>query len=195
MQADQPDARPVSLSRRDALRRLGVLAAGLAAACTPARIILKTYPETFERDGDPTDGVLRTFVTTIVPGAPEDDPNLVRAFGDTYYPFAPYRAFFAADLCRRAARFGTDAFDRLTVAQRAAVIQEGLRADFATRKLYTGAIYLAQIATYAGIYDDEGGASLIGFEGRHRYRGPEFLTYPDPDRFLARAASADGNPA
>ncbi|HXF95114.1 MAG TPA: hypothetical protein VNI61_03320 [Gemmatimonadales bacterium] len=183
------------LGRREALRRLGVLAAGLAVGCTPLRIVLKTYPDGFDRDLDLGERVLRAFVTAVVPGVPADDPDLVRVFSDPYYPFARYRAFFASDLCRRAEeRFGTEAFDRLTLEQRTAVIRDGLGADATTRKLYTGAVFLAQIATYGAIYDDARGQPLIGFEGRYRFRGFADLTYPDPERFLARSLSGDGNP-
>ena len=183
-----------TLSRRQALRHIGLLAAGLAVGCMPLRIVLKAYPEDFETDPALTDRILRAFVITVIPAAPADDPDLVRVYGDRFYPFAAYRAFFAADLCRRAAeRFGTAAFDRLTPEQRTGVIQEGLHADATTQRLYTGAVFLAQISFYGGIYDDAKGCPQIGFDGRYRFRGLEALTYPDPERFLARVLTAGGN--
>ncbi len=182
-------------SRRDALRHLGVLAAGLATACTPLRIVLHDYPRAFETDAALLDRVLRAFATTVIPEADPDAPHLVRAFGDPAYPFAAYRSYFASDLSHRgAARFGEPAFDRLTPAQRTLVVADGLRADATTRKLYTGAIFLMQLSYYAGIYDPATGCPLIGFEGVYRFRGPDAITHPDPERFFAEMITRDGNP-
>jgi hypothetical protein len=72
------------------------------------------------------------------------------------------------------------------------VIRDGLEADGTTRKLYQGAIYLAQIAFYGGIYDDDAGCPLIDFPGR--YRGDP-VTYDDAHQFLARAQTPGGNHA
>src|SRR5712692_2323610 len=175
-----------ALTRRAALGQLALLAAGLAAACTPLRIVMSAYPQAFDDDPDLVDRVLRAFVATIIPGAAADDPNLVRVYTDPYYPFAKYVAFFAADLCRRAkAGCASAAFDRLSVAQRTAVIEDGLAADATTRKLYQGAILLGQVSFYAGIYDDQKGCALIDFDGRYRFK--DEIGYPDPERFLPAA--------
>ena len=183
-----------AIPRRQALRRLGLLAAGVSAGCTPLRVLVCAYPQAFDDDGALIDGVLRAFVTAVIPGAPAADPDLVRAHTDPAYPFAQYAAFFAADLSRRAARrFGGPAFESLAAADRAAVIAEGLAADGATRKLYGGAITLAQIAFYAGIYDPRRGCPAIGFEGGCHWHPLSDITYPDPERFLAFARTGDGN--
>jgi len=183
------------ISRRQLLHQLGVIAAGLAAACTPLRVLVNAYPETFDDDPALLDRVLRAFAMTVIPGAPADDPDLTRAFTDADYPFAPYAAFFAADLDRRArARFGAS-FERLHLAARSAIVTEGLDADAASRKLYSGAIALAQIAFYAGIYDAKRGCPLIGFEGGYHWHRLAEITHPDPTRFLAEAVTLDGNPA
>lgn len=183
-----------TLSRREALRQLGVVAAGLAAACTPLRVVLHDYPRDFETDAALLDRVLRAFVTTVIPEADPRAPDLVRAFGDPALPFAAYRAFFASDLSRRAAdRFGDPAFERLSLERRTAVVTDGLNADATTKKLYAGAIFLTQASYYAGIYDDAGGCPLIGFEGAYRFRGLDAFTYPDPERFAAATATRDGN--
>ena len=187
--------KPAAMSRRDALRHFGAVVAGVAAACTPLRIVLHDYPRRFATDEELQERVLRAFALTVIPEADPDAPDLTRAFSDRAYPFAAYRAYFASDLSQRgAARFGEPSFDRLTPAQRTAVITEGLQADATTRKLYTGAIYLLQISYYAGIYDARSGCSLIDFEGLYRYRGPAAITYPDVDRFLGTALTGDGNP-
>lgn len=183
------------IGRREALGRLGLLAAGLAAGCTPLRVVLKDYPETFETDDRLVDATLRAFVTAVIPGAPPDDPDLVRAFHDRELSKLPeYRAFLAADLCRRSTRrYGVPRFGELGPEQRTRVIRDGIEADATTRRLYEGAIFLAQVSCYAGIYDDERGCPLIEWEGRYRPRPLSQITYPNPEAFLARAATRDGN--
>jgi hypothetical protein len=184
------------ITRRHVLKQLGLIAAGLAAACTPARVLVNAYPQTFDDDPELVDRVLCAFVTAVIPGAPADDPDLVRAFSDRDYPFAEFAAFFAADLTRRGERcFGEPAFERLTLEQRAAVIRDGLVADATTRKMYNGAVTLAQIAFYAGIYDIQKGCALIGFEGGYHWHPLSDITYPEPALFLAAALTPDGNAA
>src|SRR2546421_3526835 len=124
-----------TIPRRHALRQLGLIAAGLAAACTPMRVLVSAYPQGFDDDDGLVDRVLRAFVTAVIPGAPADDPNLVRAHTDPAYPFAQYAGFFAADLSRRAARrVDGRAFERLDVRGRRGVSAEGLGADGARRE-------------------------------------------------------------
>lgn len=181
-----------SVSRRDVIRSLGLMAAGLAAgACAPLRILTRSFPAEFKHRPDVVDRVLRAFVSTVIPGADPDAADLTRAYVDPGYPFARYAEFFASDLARRAHdRFGEHAFDRLTINQRTVVIRDGLAADGTTRKLYQGAIYLAQIAFYGGIYDDDAGCPLIDFPGR--YRGDP-VTYADAHQFLPPAQTPGGN--
>lgn len=185
------------MGRRDALRRLGVVSAGLGlAACTPLRIVLHLYPDDFDRDQELTDQVLRAFVTAVIPGAPVDGRNIIRALRDEAYPLRRYAGFLAADLCRRARdRIRTGAFHHLSLAERTEIIQSAVSGGGTTARLYHGAIFLTQVAFYGGIYDDATGCPLIGFEGRYRFRGVAATTYPDPHRFLCPGRSPDGNPA
>lgn len=185
------------MSRRGAIRWLGLGAATLAAGCTPMRILLRAYPEEFDANPARTERVLRAFVLAVVPGVPAADPHLTGAFYDRELsPLPKYRAFFAADLCARASRsYGTARFAELDPEARTAVIQDGLEADATTRRLYEGAILLAQVSVYAGIYDDEAGCPLIGFEGRYRPRPWSEITYPKPAAFLPYAATPNGNHA
>lgn len=180
------------ISRRDVLRTLGLITAGMAvSACTPLRIITGAYPDEFKHGGDKVERVLRAFVLTVIPGAPADSRDLVRAYFDRDYPFARYAAFFASDLCDRACeRFGHGRFWELEVGQRTQVVRDGLAADETTRKLYGGAIFLAQVSFYAGIYDDDSGCPLIDFPGR--YRG-DAVSYDDAPRFLPDALTHTGN--
>lgn len=181
-------------SRREVVKQLAVLLAGITAGCTPLRIVLKDYPRAFDEDRDIIEPVLRAFVTTVIPGALFEAPNLVRVYFDPYYPFAPYAGFFASDLCRRAARrFETPEFHRLSLAQRTELVQEALQADATTRRLYGGAILLAQISFYAGIYDDRAGCDLIEFRGARGQLSRDQQTYPDPQRYLAAEITRNGN--
>jgi len=180
------------ISRRDVLRTLGLITAGVAvSACTPLRIITGAYSDEFKHAGERVERVLRAFVLTVIPGAPANSPDLVRAYFDRAYPFARYAAFFASDLCDRAGkRFGHGRFWELALGQRTQVIRDGLSADGTTRKLYGGAIFLAQVSFYAGIYDDDTGCPLIDFPGR--YRGAA-VSYDDAPRFLPAALTHTGN--
>lgn len=183
-----------TIPRRQALRQLALVAVGCTAACTPLRVLVNAYPRAFDEDDTLVECVLGAFVTAVIPGARPEDPDLVRAHRDPAYPFAPYAGFFAADLSRRAARaFRGRPFERLELAERTAVIAEGLAADATTRKLYNGAVVLAQIAFYAGIYDDRKGCPSIGFEGGYHWHSPTDTTYPDAARYLSHARTADGN--
>ncbi len=185
------------LTRRDALRRLvGGITGLVAAGCTPLRIVFHDYPEEFDADSERVDHILRAFATAVVPGIPTGDPTLTRVYYDQFYPLAKYRGFLAADLCARAGRgSGGARFETLPPEQRVAVIEEGLKADGTTARLYAGAVFLTQIACLSGIYDDEHGCSLIDFEGRYRPRSLSELTYADPSRYLAAAETVDGHPA
>jgi hypothetical protein len=182
------------VSRRAVLRTLGFAGVGLIAGCTPLRIVLHDYPEVFDDDRELTDRVLRAFVTTVIPGTDPETPHLTRAFFDPAYPFAPRTAYFAADLCRRSSRaFGHNAFHTLDPVRRSRIIVDGLRADATTRRLYGGAIFLTQVAVYAGIYDDSVGCELIEFQGSRGLLSPMAQRYPHPERFLACESTANGN--
>src|SRR5712692_8952048 len=105
------------IPRRQALRQLALLAVGCTAACTPLRVLVSAYPQSFDEDDTLVERVLRAFVTAVIPGARPDDPDLVRAHLDPAYPFAQYAGFFTADLSRRAGRaFGGRPFERLELA-------------------------------------------------------------------------------
>ena len=73
------------------------------------------------------------------------------------------------------------------------MIRDGLTADPTTRKLYSSAVVLAEVAFYAGIYDDQKGCELIGFDGCYRWRSLTDITHRNPERFVPEAATADGN--
>lgn len=182
------------LSRRAVLKRMSAAAGALAVGCTPLRIVLRAYPRDFEEDHLLVDRVLRAFVTTVIPGAPYEGRNLVRAFLDGEYPFAPYCSYFVFDLCKRAHdRYGISRFDWLEPEQRTQVVTDGLESDGTTQKLYRGAIFLAQLSFYAGIYDDAAGCPLIDFHGRFTPVPTNQLTHPYAADYLAMAETKNGN--
>jgi hypothetical protein len=159
------------------------------------RLAFRAYPAPFREESSVTDRALAAFVRAVAPRADWSTEELSRVFADPAYPFAPYRAFFASDLCRRAeSRFGTDRFDSISEEARARVIEDGLQGDAVARRLYGGAVYLAQISVYADIYDDGRGARAINFDGANNGFPPETLTYPVPGWYLPAASSVDGNP-
>jgi hypothetical protein len=170
------------------------LSFGLSTGCTPLKIGLGMHPRRFDTDMDLRDRVLRAFVTTVIPGAPADAPNLVRVFEDENYPLARFCGSLVSDLCERGDRlFNNPLFSSLTAEQRTEVIQNALGAQSAMRQLYEGAIFLSQISCYAGIYDDAGGCELIGFRGSAGFVPFADQTYPDPERYLARSLTVNGN--
>lgn len=183
-----------SITRRQLLHDLGLIAASLAAAaCTPLRVLVSAYPERFDEDEALVECVLRAFATTVIPGAPADDPDLTRALVDPAYPFAQYSGFFAADLSRRARERFRAPFEQLGAPERTAIVRDGLAADGVSQKIYSGAITLTQIAFYAGIYAPQKGCALIDFEGGYHLHARREITHADPTRFLARALTPDGN--
>jgi hypothetical protein len=190
---DLADAASAPITRRQALGALAVLLPSVAIGCTPARYMLGMYPPEFDRDPHLTRQVLGAFVETVLPGA--SVPGEVEpAFFDQRFPFQPYASFFAADLCRRAAALsGGHQFHWLSLDQRTAVVKQGLTGDATARKLYVGAIRIAQFACYTGIYRDGEGCPAIDFDGTFRPVPPAELTYPDPERYLAAELSPDGN--
>ncbi len=182
---------PVPLSRRSAIAQLFAGGAGLLAACAPARLILKTYPR--EVDGDPenTERVLTAFIATIVPGA--GAARHVTVFHDPFYRFSSYTSWLADDLCRRSRKLSGRSFDRLDAVDRTRVVQSGLAADAVTRKIYTGATFLALIAVGGGIDDGQEGPSPIGFDGPYQFRGLDAVTHRQPEHFLTAGMTRDGN--
>lgn len=182
------------ISRADFLKRLGLLTGVALVGCSPMEILFKAYPKKFDDDTALVDRMLRTFVVTVLPGAPIDDEHLVRIFTDSYYPFYQHCGFFVSQLAQRSEdQFGTERFDLLTLEQRTCVVQDGLQADETVRRLFRAAIFMAQISFYAGIYDDERGCQLIDFEGSNNGFTPDEMYYANNQAYLARELTGNGN--
>lgn len=196
MLSDQNHPVSLDLSRREVLRRLVLGGMAITAgACAPVRLVLKAYPSEFDHDQSLTDRTLSAFVHTVTPGLPQGPHPAVRVLQDDFYPIAPYAAFLASDLDRRAESRFHRSFRDLQPGERRMVIQDGLDADTITRRLYTGAVFLTQISVYGGVHDDRAGSPLIDFPGGYQPPIPASLSHPEVERFRTRSLTADGNPA
>ena len=189
-----------NISRRQALRRVGVLGAGLgvtlAAGCTPLKIVLHAYPRRFDEDPLLVDRMLAALAETILPDTGQDPNELARPLRDERYELAEYRNYLASDLSDRSRRlYGTRSFEALGLPERERIVRDALSGDGITCKLYSGAIFLTQIAFFAGIYDDQEGCPLIEFDGQYRLRPLDELTYPDPHTYLTDAMTVSGSHA
>lgn len=182
------------LSRRAFLGQAAAFSATFLVGCTPLRILLKTYPDRFDEDQDLEERFLRAFVTTVIPGASLEEPNLILMYIDPFYPFHKYRGFFVSDLAQRSQKlFGRERFDLLRPAQRTDVIQNALAADATTARLYRGAVLMAQVSYFAGIYDDTRGCPLIEFYGSETAKSSGEMHYPNAASFLANESTPNGN--
>lgn len=166
-----------------------------AAVLSALRMLFNLYPARFRKDPALRERTLRAFVVTIIPGASIDEPNLVRMYSDTDYPFHPYTGYIVFDLNRRSRTlFRNELFDTLARAQREVVIEDALAGDATTARLYRGAMLMAQVSFFAGIYDPDRGCPLINFPGTNNGYPLSATTYPDAERYLGQATTPDGNP-
>lgn len=183
---------PNSIGRKEFIKKLSLLTGFFLASCTPLKVILKSYPDQFD-EVDRKEEILKAFVTTIVPGADIKDINICKIFNDEFYGFNKFCGFFVSDLCDKSQEmFNKADFHKLSIDQRTRVVQAGLEDDSTTSKLYTAAIYMAQVSSYCSIYDDEKGCKLIGFAGNYGFMETEF-TSKDFSSFLAEEVTLTGN--
>jgi hypothetical protein len=174
---------------------LGPSAFAPGAVLTALRMLLGLYPATFRRDMALQDRVLRAFVTTIIPGADIGEPDLVRMYHDTDYPFYPYTGFLVCDLVKRTRRlYGGELFERISAEKQTTVVQDALNSDDTTSRLYRGAILMAQVSYSAGIYHPERGCELIEFPGRNRGFTLDESSYQWGESALGYETTFDGNP-
>jgi hypothetical protein len=179
------------ISRREALTRVALGGAALLTGCAPARLLLKTFPDLDA--GNSAEPVLRAFVDTVIPGAAADPRPWQGIYRDPFYQFDGLAGWFVDDLNRRARKHRRTGFERLDPDDRTRVIQAALAGDFITRKIYTGAVFLAQITICGAIDDRDPAAPAIGFEGRYQFQGYEAISHPAAERFLPATATRDGN--
>jgi hypothetical protein len=166
-----------------------------ASVIAALRMLLYAYPARYRRDRVLLEKTLRAFVVTVIPGADRNDPDLVRMYFDTDYPFFPYTGYMVYDLARRTAhRHPGGSFGDLVAGERTAILSEALASDDTTSRLFKGAMLMAQVSYFAGIYDPGKGCALIDFPGKNDGFRQEEISLPDAGAYLGEAATAEGNP-
>lgn len=194
----QQSVRQESLSARVRSLRSGDISWRMfkpGAVFSAFRMIFSLYPRRFRADRALQDEVLRSFVLTVIPGAKPEDPNLIRMYHDRDYPFYAYTAYLVSDLVHRSARrCGSEDFALLGAKERTAVIEQALASNETTSRLYRGAILMAQVSYFAGIYDPDGGCALIDFPGRNGGYSLKEISYPNAIRYLGGEMTLEGNP-
>lgn len=179
------------LSRRKALTGMFWLMAGVSISCSPIRLVLDIKKEKVFDDPDSEDRTLRAFVATIIPGVNISNPHLTDVFHDKFYQFKKYKSAFANDLNRRSWKLFGNEFKSLNTDDRTKVVADGLGSIMVASRLYSGAIFLTQIAVYSGTANNDNGCSLIDFKGTYNF---EPTTYPDADRFFGEPTTQTGHP-
>jgi len=185
---------PLDPSRRRALQLLFATCAGTLAACAPVRIGLGAYPRAFKSGAaGRTHATLEAFAGAVVPGLTTGGSAAAR-MQDPAFGFAPYAGFFASELDRAAQRRHGESFTALRAGDQRTIVAAGLEAGGIPARLFTGAVFLAQVLSYAGAEDDTG-SPLLDFPGANRAPSPGSSHYVDLDAFRATAFTPDGNPA
>ena len=159
------------------------------------QMVLKLFPHKYCNDRNLKERILRTFVTTIIPGANENDESLVKMYEDSYYPFHTYCGYFIFDLNKRSKKlFNGKDFFSLSINERTTVIQCALSGRELMVRLYKGAILMAQVAYFGAVYNEEKGCKLIDFPGRNRGYERKEITYSFAQDFFNNELSFDGHP-
>ena len=159
------------------------------------KMVLKIFPHKYCKKNSLKEKFLRAFVTTIIPGANENQDNLVSMYLDSYYPFQTYCGYFVYDLNRRSKKlFNNKEFFNLSEDEKTQVINNALNGRELTRRLYKGAILMAQVSYYGAVYDEERGCPLIDFPGRNNGYNKEEIAYPYSSKLFDKELSLDGHP-
>lgn len=183
----------VNISRLDFIKRFSLGLGVIMTSCTPVKILLNAHEDKFDDDATLKIKILTAFVTAVIPGIDPNDPDLCRIFCDEYYLFHKYNGFFISDLFDKSEKlFGTENFYDLTLDERTQVIQAGLDDDSTTERIYTAAIFIAQVSSYCSIYNDEKGCSLIDYQGSYGFMDSEMF-YPNPNKYMAHEFTSTGN--
>ncbi len=159
------------------------------------QMVLRLFPHKYCDDEVLKYNYLKAFVQTVIPGVDENENNMISMYSDSYYPFHFYCGYFIYDLNRRSKRlFENKEFIELPTENRTEVIQNALLGRELTRRLYNGAILMAQVSYYGAIYNEEEGCSLIDFPGRNGGYSKEESTYSFSSKFLDKELTTDGHP-
>lgn len=156
---------------------------------------LKIFPHEYFKNDKLKEKILRAFVTTIIPGADEKDENLIKMYNDKYYPFNIYCSYFVFDLNRRSQKlFNNKDFFELSLWEKTKVVQNALSGKELSRRLYKGAILMAQVSYYGAVYNEDSGCPLINFPGNNEGYTKEEVTYSFAGYYFDNELSIDGQP-
>jgi hypothetical protein len=159
------------------------------------QMILKIFPRKYYKSDKLKEKILRSFVTTIIPGADEEDDNLIKMYNDKYYPFNTYCGYFVFDLNKRSKKlFSNKDFFELSLREKTKVVQSALSDTELARRLYKGAILIAHVSYYGAVYNEERGCPLIYFPGNNEGYSKEEVTYSFAGYYFDRELSIDGQP-
>ncbi len=159
------------------------------------QMVLRIFPRKYCNDNQLKDKILRAFVTTIIPGSDINDQNLVKMYEDNFYPFSNYCGYFVFDLNRRGKTLysGRD-FWKLTLPEKTRVVQYALSGRELTRRLYKGAILMAQVSFYGAVYNEGRGVPLINFPGENDGYSNRESTYDFGCSLFDNELTANGHP-
>ena len=182
-------------SRRYTLQVLLATAAAGLAGCTQMRIGLGAYPKEFKSDAAGRRvATLEAFASVVAPGQ-TPVAACIRMMLDPWYGFAAYAGYFTSELNRVAQRRYGRSFPGLRPEEQHAIVAAGLAGGGVTARLYTGAVFLAQVASLAGVHDDAAGSPVLQFPGATGMLHAQTGHHPDAAAFRASPVSFDGNPA
>ena len=182
-----------SISRLDFLKKISFSLGIIVTSCTPVKILLNTHDDKYDENTELKNQILKAFVTTVIPGADPENPDICKIYCDEYYPFHKYCGFFISDLNSKSKKiFNSENFYELSYQQRTEVIQAGLDDDSTTERIYTAAIFITQVAVYCSIYDDERGCNLIDYKGNYGFMDAEMF-FADQKKYLAQEITSTGN--
>ena len=183
------------MTRRGFLGAMTVMLGGVLAGCSTLSLVLGTYPDKYDHDGNLREFMLAMFACTIIPDAQPDEPNLTRVFNDDFYPFHEYSGYFLSVLAGTSEDlYGHDAFHLLDQDGRTRVVEECLAKGGPAGRLTTTAVFMAQFSYFGGIYDDDRGCSLIEFPGANDGYRPNTMNRHEISKHMAREMTLGGNP-
>jgi len=159
------------------------------------QMVLRIFPRKYCLDNRIKDKILKAFVTTIIPGSDINDQNLVKMYNDNFYPFSNYCGYFVYDLNRRSKKlYSGKNFWTLTLSEKTVVVQNALSGRELTKRLYKGAILMAQVSFYGAVYNEGRGVPLVYFPGENNGYSKEESTYDFGCSLFDKELSADGHP-
>ena len=167
-------------SRRDLLRLMGPVCAGLAGAGCVPRSVRHDLRSSVE-------DTLRAFGATVVPGADPVAADGIRALWDPELPFVRYAGLLARALDRLA---GGD-FVAADEATRVAAIDAAGADGGITAQITQAGIFIAQVAVLSGAYDDAHGCPLIDFHGTSEPIDPAAQSYRPDELAVTYAAPSE----